>query len=307
MAALKPVVFGPCLGLNTISSPEGLSYDGQTKSWEAARLVNLDVVGGHLVTRPGYTLALSGSWRDSWNAKDGRAFAVKDDVLVQVLDGLTVVPLVPLASPGKVVWADLDGLVFWSNSVESGLIQDGAAVAWGGKTYPVASERGRFVDPTAGQALGAGFGRVWIGRDKELCFTAGAGAWQFEESGANGIEFPARVTMIRAVDDGLYVGTEAGVFFLAGTNPAQMAATLVTTDPVTVIGSDVAVRTDEITTQFNPSGACLFATSRGLVAGLSSGIVLQLTKQRVALDAPAQTAAAVWLPSLRRYMAILHP
>jgi len=299
--------FRACLGLNTVAAPEALAYDGQTGAWEAAQLVNLDVLDGgkRLRTRPGHSLVASGVWRDAYTAPNRRVYAVVDDVLVEVLADLSTRSLVALTTAGRVVWCALDDLVFWTNGVEHGLIQDGEAAAWGGKTYPVKSEAGRFVDPAAGQVLGAGFGRVWIGRGNVLNYTAGAGGWHFEEDGYNGIDFSSTITMIRAVDDGLYVGTDVGTYFLAGTDPSKMQLTLASPDPVPAQGTDVAIRSDEITQKYNPAGAVIWTSTRGVVFGLSGGIVLQPTKDRVALDASASRGAAVLLG--RRYVVVLHP
>ena len=293
-------------GLNTQAHPQGLLYDPGSGACELALAVNVDVLdqGRRLRCRPGYALAAFGHWRDGYDAPDGRAYAVLDDVLGEVLEDLSVRPLVALQSPGPVSWVALGDIVFWSNGVESGLIQWGEARAWGGRRFPVASEAARYVDPAAGQVLGAAFGRVWIGREDALHYTAGAGAWAFEKAGVSGIPFPARITMIRPVDNGLYVGTEAGVFFLAGTDPtAGMAMRRVSSDAA-IPGSDVLVRADDYG-RFDPVPGVIWTAPRGICLGLPDGVVINLTKNRVALEAPASGATAVALPL--RYVAILHP
>lgn len=291
-------------GLNTSAHPEGLLYDGRSGTCELALAVDVDILdnGRRVRCRPGRVLVDSRDWRDGYNAPDGQAYAVVDGVICEVLEDLSVRPLAALQSPGPVAWAALGDIVFWSNGVESGLIQWGEAGEWGGRRFPVASEAARYVDPAAGQVLGAAFGRVWIGRDDVLHYTAGA--WNFEKAGASGIMLPARITMIRPVDDGLYVGTEAAVFFLAGANPAAgMPVRRVSIDPA-IPGSDVLVRADDYG-RFDPVTGVIWTGPRGICLGLPDGIVINLTKNRVALDAPASGAAAVALPL--RYVAILHP
>jgi hypothetical protein len=299
--------FGPCLGLNTQVDADALAYDGQTTAWEAAVVVNADFVGGGKMyrRRPGYSLAMAGNWRNAFKAPNGRQYAVVNDVLSEVLPDLSTSPLVALTTPGRVTWAGLHDLVFWSNGIEQGLIQEGEATTWGGKAYPVESEAGRFVSPPPGTVLAAFAGRVWIADGASLYYTAGADQWQFLDAAGGEIPMSALVTMLQGVDDGLYVGTTAGVWFLAGLNPVQgMVATLVSPFPA-IPASSVYVRSDDVTQKYNPAGAAFWMSTKGIMCGLPSGIVLQLTKNRVALDAPA-SFAAVWL-SDRRVTFVLHP
>lgn len=303
MVGLK---FGPCLGLNTASAPEALAYDGQTKAWEAASLVNLDVIDGgrRSKLRPGYSLALPGDWRDGYAAPDGRAYAVRDDVLVEVLGDLSTRSLVVLETSGRVAWGRLDDLVFWTNGVESGMIRAGEAVPWGGYDYPEASEAGRYVSPPAGMVLAGFAGRVWIGVGNMLYYTD-SDEGQFFQDAANDLEMPADITVLAPVDDGLYVGTTAGVWFLAGSDPtAGLSMVLVSSDPATPCTS-LPIRSDEVTKQYNPAGAAIWTSRHGIVFGLTGGIVLQPTKDRVAFDAPASYGAACLVG--RRYVVLLHP
>lgn len=305
--SLVTIPFRSCSGLNTVAAPEALTYDGQTGAWEAAQLVNLDVLDGgrRLRTRPGHSLVASGVWRDVYTAPNRRVYAVVDDVLVEVLADLSTRSLVALTTAGRVAWCALDDLVFWTNGVEMGLIQDGEAAAWGGKTWPVASEADRFISPPPGQVLGAYAGRVWIGAGSSLHFTEGAGGWHFYQDAVDQIEMAGEVTMIAPVDDGLYVGTDAGVWFMAGADPTKgMPMTMVSPFPA-VLGTSRRVRSDNVTSKYNPAGATLWMSSRGAMLGMPSGIVVQLTGNRVVLDAPASFGAPLLLDS--RYTVILHP
>ena len=305
---MRRLVFRGWRGLNTVSSPEALRYDQRTGACELAVATDVDILdaGRRMRRRPGRTQAATGHWRDGWNAPDGTAYAVVDDVLCQVRADLSRRELATLQSPGPVVFAALGDLVFWSNGIEAGMVQAGEAAAWGGKAYPVTSEAGRFVSPPPGTVLAGFAGRVWIADGCSLCFTAGPGRWHFYEDAAGSLEMPGEIAMIRPVNDGLYVGTSLGTYFLAGTDPARMVRLLVDADPVTAVGSDVAVRADEISPKAPPAGACLWTSQRGILCGMADGIVLKLTHSQVAFDAPAARAAAVWLPLSRRYVAVLH-
>ena len=306
MATLKPLRLGPCLGLNTISAPDALPVDPQTGSWQAARLVNLDVRDGgrRLVTRPGSIRAATGHWRDGYDAPDGRHYAVVDDVLCEVLDDLSTSPIVGLAVSDPVVWASLDANVYWSNGTEAGLLVAGVLMPWGTYTYPAASEAARFQGPPAGTVMCGFAGRVWIGVGSLLYFSTGDDA-QFLDSAGGYLEMPAEITMLAPVDDGLYVGTTAGVWFLAGTDPMGGQQVTQVSPDAAVPHSAIAVRSDEVTQKYNPAGAVIWTSRRGIVVGLSGGIVLQPTKDNVALEVSPSYGAPALLD--RRYVVVLHP
>lgn len=297
--------FRSCRGLNTQAAPEALAWDAKSGAYEAAALVDVDVLdsGRRLRRRPGWSRVDGRAWRDSFTGPDGTVYAVVDAALCRILPGLAVEPLVALGTFGRVAWTALDDVAFWSNGIEKGLIQNGAPRAWGGVAWPVASEADRFVSPPAGTVLGAFAGRVWIGDGRLLCYTEGAGGWHFWQDRASFFEMSAETTMIRPALDGLYIGTADGVWFLAGADPGQMQPRRVSFDPA-VSGSDLLVRAEEWG-RFDPQLAPLWTSSRGICLGLQQGYLINLTKNRVALDAPASVAAASLLP--RRYVAVLHP
>lgn len=299
------VRFAGCLGLNTQVSPLGLAYDGQTQMWEAARLVNADVLDGGRRTRrrPGWDKVEDGHWRDPFEAADGTAYAVVDDVLCRIAWDRSRQAIVSLATSGRVVWTELDGTVFWTNGNEKGLIQNGVAEQWGGRTWDVASEADRFTDPPAGQALGAYAGRIWIGVGRDLRYTEGYGGYHFVKAGLNAFRFPAEITAIRGVDDGLYVSTTTGTFLMTGPDPLQMQRRQVAPDGV-ISGSDLSVRADDWG-KFDPQNAVLCTTPRGISLAIGQGLFVNFTKNKIALDAPATVAAAIALP--RRYVVALHP
>lgn len=302
--AVISIPFRNCLGLNTQAAPEALTWDGQTGAWEAAQLINVDVLDGRRIRRrPGFSSVDARAWRDPFTGPDGRQYAVVDDVLSLILPDLSTYPLVALLTPGRVVWCSLDDVVFWTNSIERGLIQAGTPGPWGGKTWPIRDEADRFVPPPPGQVLGSFAGRVWIGEGTMLHFTEGAGFFHFYQDAASYFEMPGEVTMIQGVDNGLFAGTSAGVYFLAGLDPLQMQPRLVSDDPA-ILGSDVACRADDWG-KFDPATAVLWTSSRGVCLGLQDGLVISLTKNRVALDVPAASGAPVLLP--RRYVVVLHP
>lgn len=85
--------------------------------------------------------------------------------------------------------------------------------------------------------------------------------------------------MLRAVDNGIYVGTEDGLFFMSGNNPSEFQRIKVLTKPV-IKGSDVIV--DNVDIGFEEVGVSIvfccndgiyYATNSGRVGKMSEAVV----------------------------------
>jgi hypothetical protein len=92
-------------------------------------------------------------------------------------------------------------------------------------------------------------------------------------------QFTAPITLIQPVDDGLYVGTETELAFLAGTEFDKLRLTPVL-DGHVVLGSGVAVRGELVKVGQNvgQGGAMLCIASGTLVAGFSGGNIARMTE-----------------------------
>jgi len=83
------------------------------------------------------------------------------------------------------------------------------------------------VKPPPGQALCSFKGRLWVAVGSVLQYTSHLSPhWILPHSY---FSFPEPITGLDAAEDGLYVATSGGVWFLGGTDPAQMTQRLVST------------------------------------------------------------------------------
>jgi hypothetical protein len=101
------------------------------------------------------------------------------------------------------------------------------------------------------------------------------------------------IQFLMGVDDGLFVGTEVGTYFMKGDTFAEMTLTLVVASPA-VKGS--AVRADaSVLNRENVPGKeiCLFSTCLGVYLGLPDGTAVNLTQERYRFSPPASAAAVV--------------
>lgn len=118
-------------------------------------------------------------------------------------------------------------------------------------------------------------------------------------------QFGAAITLIQPVDDGVYVGTEQGLVFLAGTEFDSLQYVPLLPEPV-VLGSGVAVRGDMVALgDGRGNGAAMLCIVGGYVlAGFNSGSVNRLTHQRYHTAAREVAATFREVGGMPQYIAI---
>ncbi|MFP5258924.1 MAG: hypothetical protein ACLGQH_07865 [Acidobacteriota bacterium] len=287
----RDVILTACLGLGAATGPNGLVCDAETGRFELAEAVNVDVVAGRIVRRPGYERL--GGYGFSQLYSDGA------DLYGLCCDGLYQIPgqgqpallrggLTPNAPMAFVAVA---GTVYFANGFETGRIREGAAEAWAGGRYPGPDRIARYVPPPAGHALAYHAGRIWIAVENCVHFTEGAGLFDWVD-GLGGFlpPFVGRVRLLAPMAGGLYVGDEAGVVHVAGTDPKKMTFARVSPS-APIPGSLVLLPAGRHTRAAGRDlggDAAIWAAPDGIHLGLPDGSVRRIATAAV----PATTRAA---------------
>lgn len=118
-------------------------------------------------------------------------------------------------------------------------------------------------------------------------------------------QFSANITLIQPVDDGLYIGTESELAFLAGNEFDKLAYRQVIETGV-VLGSGVAVR-GELIKQGDGVGqgaAMICIANQVLVAGLNSGGIIRLTEGRYTTAVTEVAATFRQINGIPQYLAV---
>src|ERR1019366_6066830 len=91
---------------------------------------NIDIdETGKCNSRLGTTTLYAGAAHSAWS--DGtQAFFVQGGNLNQFLPGLTPTPIAAIAGP-RVAYANINGPVYWSDAVKSGVVINGVNKPWG--------------------------------------------------------------------------------------------------------------------------------------------------------------------------------
>lgn len=132
--------------------------------------------------------------------------------------------------------------------------------------------------PFPGQALCAYRGRLWIGQGAVAWYTSERSLhWLFPDAGF--IQAPGRITLLGAAEDGVYLGTNSIVWFLAGNDPNEMTMRRVSSVGA-VEGTMMALPDDAFSGKsVPPSIRCAWMDAEGyFCVGYPGGMVARPTK-----------------------------
>lgn len=231
---------------------------------------------------------------------------VKDGVLGRLYPDFSFTPIVPVG-PEPLCYARVANTIFYSSTVTAGKLVDGVPAQWG------ATIENRWVSPVLrpSDTLGAISGKllggppnatsmeVYKGRlylaHRNLIWATELYLYDLVDKTKNFLQFEHDVTMIAAVDGGLYVGTTRNLFFLEGTLNAGLKM-------VTVMGTGV-VEGSRVNVPYvkadprarsgpTPEGqGPMFLTYAGVVLGLPGGQAYNLTQDHVVFPSAVRAAA----------------
>lgn len=297
----ESIVLGSFTGIKNTVSAERL---GQS-DLEAAVNVDIDDVG-QLRRRRGRRRVSTAHHHSLVDLK-GLTLVVRDGVLGALDRGYTFTPIAPVGMD-PLCYTRVGDTIYFASRSASGKIIDGQALPWGEQ-----GGDGQWISPVIRptETLGAISGKLlsavpyateieaYKGR---IYLAAGRVLWVTElylydklERTRGFLMFEDDITMLRGVEDGLYVGTTAQLLFLQGTFAEGLKMSTVMNCGVTQ-GSSVLVPWSKVhpraRTQPVPEGyGPVFMTGDGICLGLDNGEVYNLTQERVVFPGAIRAAA----------------
>lgn len=154
-------------------------------------------------------------------------------------------------------------------------------------------------------------GRVYVSRG-DVLWASDPFNFGLVDMGSGFISFGARILFHEPVVDGIYVGTTAGVFFLAGGGPKDFRQSLVTSAPVieASLGLPGAFMA-EINTEGRPdpnigADVAVWLGAHGFVVGYPNGAVKEVQSQHIALgEHGAGSLAVVAANGIRKVVSLV--
>lgn len=300
----ESIVLQSFSGIRNTVAPERLL---QTEL-EAAVNIDLDDAG-QARRRRGFTKRIVGNFHSVRDMISGKTFGVQDGVLGIIRPGWVFASLGIVVGAGPVCYACVDGETYFSSASAQGVVDRNDVVqTWGHSdeqgswwspvvlpTDTLGAISGQLLgDPQVATSLEAYNGRIYMARGKYLWATE-LFRYHYVDRTANFMQFEHDITLLAAMDDGIYVGTTGGLYFLKGRMLKEFALSKLVDDPV-LPGSGVWVPTDMVHPQAAngpiPTGlSAVVMTEAGVCACMDGGTVYNLTQGRVALPRAVSAAA----------------
>jgi hypothetical protein len=301
------IEFSRFTGIRNTISAERLAPE----ELQRARNVDIDDAG-QIHRRRGSTLVASGNFHSLFESDGGTVYGVLGSALGIINPNYSFVSLATGFGPDHLAYVQVGPTIYFSSLRNSGQITGNAVTPWGEAAAdfwfsPVVNPtptlfpiKGRlFGSPPMATLLEHYSGRIYLGSGRTVWATelylynyidVTKNFWQFEDD----------LTMIAAVQDGLYVGTESKLYFVTGGAFAEMKRSEVLEDGV-LPGTIVEVPKELVDPQGRQDLAqvipsetvVVFMTTAGLVAGMAGGQVFNLTQTRVQFPV-AQTGSALF-------------
>jgi hypothetical protein len=302
----ESVVFDRFDGIKNTVAPERLS----SSDLEFARDIDLDDTGQPR-RRRGYTRKIAAEFHSLQNV-GSRVVAVRSGQFGRIRDDYSFLPLYYVGS-APVCCTHVNEEIYFSSALGAGVVDINDNVLPWGKTDGQGQWLSPVLNPTpnlgqvAGKLLGdpprataieAFHGRIYLAQGKILWRTEPF-LYHIVDRTRGFYQFEHDITMVKSVDDGLFVGTTDALYFLAEERILMREFGSLKLDAVlecqVVPGSAVIAPVDlvhpgAINQPMGTGKAIIFLTNSGIMVGLNSGETYNLTVARCLL--PHGVAAA---------------
>ena len=246
-----------------------------------SRARNVDInVRNKPQRRPGQTLRITGSCHSIY-AQDDLCVMVSGSILYRVWPDWTVTALRSGIGDNAMSYAYANNTIYYTNEIVIGYVDEDGAHEF---TAPSMDFK---VAPFAGKCIEHSNGRLYIAKGKVLWFTD-ALSFNRIDMRKNFKQLPTDITMVKAVDDGMYLSDEENTYFMQGGSPTVAKLTVV--ESATKQGAAIVVKGQDIKKDMQGS-VLLFVTENGLCLGTSKGEVVNLTKEHYKLPSVKKGAA----------------
>jgi hypothetical protein len=319
------VTFGKFTGLKNTVTAERLAND------ELASAVNVEVDDqGQIRRRRGYAKKLSGEFHSLFSAADGTVYGVMNGNLVIINPGYTTQVLKvgissdPTAGETPLSWVQVGDVLYYSSPQDSGKIVNGAVVPWGvldgagywlspvvNPTPTLAPIRGKLLrNPPHATCMTYWNGRIYMGAGTTLWATE-LYLYDYVDATRSFFQFEGEITMLGTVTDGIYVGTDQGLWFLTGSTLSELKRVPVM-DSAVIPGSMVDIPAElanppqmglNMDTEVKISLA--FLTTNGFCVAQDGGQAYNLTENKFIFPDAAR-ASALWRrqDGINQYVAV---
>jgi len=295
-------LFRGSIGINNKVDPTRLQYNPESGIEELAAAVNVDVSSSKRVSRrKGYTLQLAQAAHSLFPC-DGYCLFVSGEDLYVLESDYTSSGIRNLTTGARMSYVRPESDTYYCNGTEKGIVRDRISYAWTAASYVGPPTTKTFSDPPIGHLLEVYNGVMLIAQDN-IMWHSEPFAYSWFDLAKNYVQFGARLTMMKAVQGGVFVSTEEGTFFHKGGTVKEFIQGKVADYPA-IEGTAVTVNASRIGDGGISGLAAIWASKNGICFGGPDGSFRNLTERR--LDYPAARYGA-GLCRDGKYICLLKP
>lgn len=249
-------------GINNVLDPYNLPIEkGQLVSAS-----NLDIDNTNSIsTRRGYSSIVAKSGIHSGWDNGNRSFYVDGEYLKEFVSS-TDIRVIDIVTVGlRMYYTAVNDVILYSNGIEHGFI--------GGENKQSRTYSEYFKEDTVfGTHLEFYNGRVYHAKNNSLFCTDTFDAEHTDKRFSDVLTLRSKITMVRRVLDGLFVGSENQIHFLQGKDILEGGFDLkILADYGVINGSDVCSTGEYFPKSESTGEICLFMTQKGICTGGVNG------------------------------------
>lgn len=291
-------VFEKVTGINNVADPERLVCDPSTGIAELAAAVNVEVDNtGRIKRRKGYEKLRSESSHSIFAVDDVCLYVSGDAMFRLYSDGSRNGIRSGLVVGAPMDYVAVDDKIYHCNGFDNGVfwISDNKDHVWIGEAYvgpPL--KYGISAVPPVGELLGIMGGYMLIA-SKSILYISMQFAYSWYRLSKDVVPFPSteRITMLKPVVGGVWLGTSKAVYFLDSPDPNQWKLVLRANSPVCK-GTATYVSGAIVGDKVVPGVGVIWTGADGIYFGNESGDAENLTSKKLSYDiGPASVGAGV--------------
>lgn len=273
-------LFRSSSGLMTTVDPTRIPYDPESGVTALAKAVNITHdETGRPTRRRGYTLKQSGGFHSLF-CDEGDCFVGSGPYLYRVGTDYSLQQLRGALSGARISFLQHNEETYYANGWQNGVIRDGVSYSWPVGAYEGPDTIRQFSGAPVGQHLAYYNSRFYVSRNKVLWISEPFAPGLFDR--ARGfIQFENKITMIKPVDNGVFVSDTKRTWFLAGKDYTDFEQKLAAPYPA-LEWSDAVEYISASELGLEAVGHCaLWGSPEGAILGTPDGRAINLTKDRV--------------------------
>jgi len=295
------------IGLNNKLDPERIFHGSKERpniiELAIAKDVSIDD-SGMVQMRKGIVLGVAGSYHSLFCDDGGDCFVVRENTTDATIHKVTIsgttvslssAIVSGLAKGQRVAFVQANDLTMWGNGSVCGIIQSGINGTWSVDAYNGPDQNVSFLSivPVANHLGYDRAGTLAIARANVIFFNYLAFVFGLFSSGRGWVQFPTNVRMVKSVESGWFVSDQKRTYFERGINWSDINERVVAEYPAHEwsCAHELIAATD---LELDMDGSCaIWSSPLGIVAGLPTGSIINLTKEKIKYPTAYDRAACL--------------